>query len=90
MFLATARFCRDAAVRRTPHRQAHLAHVRSLVADGTAVIAGAVADLSASVLVLRAEDEQAARAVMEQDPYWEHGIWTSIDVVAYLVVAAQD
>lgn len=89
MFLATARFCPDAAVRRAPYRQAHLAHVRSLVDDGTAVIAGAVADLSVSVLVLRVGDERAARAVMVQDPYWRNGIWTSLDVVGLLVVAGQ-
>lgn len=89
MFLATATFTADAQVRRVPHREAHLAHVRSLLDDGTAVIAGALADLSASVLVLRAEDERAARALLEQDPYWQHGIWISIEVVSYLAATEE-
>jgi uncharacterized protein YciI len=83
-FLVTATFAADAAVRREPHRQAHLAHVEALLADGTALLAGARADLRASVLVLRAVDATAARALCEQDPYWRHRVWTTIDVVDYL------
>ncbi|MEV0608414.1 YciI family protein [Polymorphospora rubra] len=83
-FLATATFAADAATRREPHRAAHLAYVRELLADGTALVAGALADLSASVLVLRAPDEAAARAVLSRDPYRAHGVWTSIEVVPYL------
>ncbi|WP_433342149.1 YciI family protein [Micromonospora sp. CA-111912] len=87
-YLVTATFAADAVVRREPHRAAHLAHVRALLADGTALIAGARADLSASVLVLRAADAPAARTLAEQDPYWRHGVWTAIDVVDYLAATA--
>ncbi|MCX4471900.1 YciI family protein [Micromonospora sp. NBC_01655] len=87
-YLVTATFAADVVVRRKPHRAAHLAHVRALLADGTALIAGARADLSASVLVLRAADAPAARALVEQDPYWRHGVWTAIDVVDYLAATA--
>ncbi|MGC4791922.1 YciI family protein [Micromonospora sp. DT178] len=83
-FLVTATFAADAAVRREPHRQAHLARVESLLADGTALLAGARADLGASVLVLRAADAGAARELCEQDPYWRHGVWTAIEVADYL------
>ncbi|GAA0389598.1 hypothetical protein GCM10009541_35910 [Micromonospora gifhornensis] len=83
-WLVTATFAADATVRREPHRAAHLAYVRHLLADGTALIAGAHADLRASVLVLRAADAAAARALVEHDPYWRNGVWTAIDVVDYL------
>ncbi|MEH1013176.1 YciI family protein [Micromonospora sp. CPCC 206060] len=88
-FLVTATFAADAADRRGPHRQAHLAHVESLLATGTALLAGARADLTASVLVLRAADAGAARALCEQDPYWRHGVWTAIEVVDYLAAIPQ-
>ncbi|MGC4806794.1 YciI family protein [Micromonospora sp. DT233] len=88
-YLVTAAFAADAAARREPHRAAHLAHVRALLADGTALIAGAHADLSASVLVLRAADADAARAHAQRDPYWRHGVWTTLDVVAYLAATDQ-
>jgi uncharacterized protein YciI len=87
-YLVTAAFAADAAVRREPHRAAHLARVRALLADGTALVAGARADLTASVLVLRAADAAAARALVEQDPYWRHGVWTAIDVVDYLAATS--
>ncbi|WP_165949643.1 YciI family protein [Micromonospora sp. KC207] len=87
-YLVTAAFAADAAVRREPHRAAHLAHVRALLADGTALVAGARADLTASVLVLRAADPAAARALVEQDPYWRHGLWTTLDVADYLAATS--
>ncbi|MFI7437266.1 YciI family protein [Micromonospora haikouensis] len=87
-YLVTAAFAADAAARRAPHRAAHLAHVRALLADGTALVAGARADLTASVLVLRAADATAARALVEQDPYWRHGVWTTLDVADYLAATS--
>ncbi|MGW0507017.1 YciI family protein [Micromonospora sp. NPDC003241] len=88
-FLVTATFAADAVRRREPHRAAHLAHVRGLLADGTALLAGARADLSASVLVLRAPDAAAARALVAHDPYWRHRVWTALDVVDYLAATPQ-
>jgi uncharacterized protein len=88
-FLVTASFAADAAARREPHRAAHLAHVAGLLAGGTALLAGARPDLSASVLVLRAADAGAARALCEDDPYWRHGVWTALDVVEFLAATPQ-
>ncbi|WDZ82938.1 YciI family protein [Micromonospora cathayae] len=88
-FLVTATFAADAAERRTPYRAAHLDHVASLLADGTALVVGARADLAASVLVLRAVDAADARARVERDPYWQHRVWTAIDVVEYLAATPQ-
>ncbi|WP_320064322.1 YciI family protein [Micromonospora sp. RTGN7] len=88
-YLVTATFAGDAAVTREPHRDAHLAHMRALLADGTALIVGAHADLSASVLVLRAANAAAARAHVQQDPYWRHGVWTALDVTHYLAATGQ-
>ncbi len=88
-YLVTATFAADAAMRREPYRASHLAHVASLLADGAALLAGARADLASSVLVLRAADADAARARCEHDPYWQHGVWTDLDVVEYLVATPQ-
>jgi uncharacterized protein len=88
-FLVTAAYAADAATRRGPYRAAHLARVAAMLADGTALVAGAHADLSASVLILRAADAAAARSLVEQDPYWQHGVWTAIEVVEYLAATPQ-
>ncbi|GGM17880.1 MULTISPECIES: YciI family protein [Micromonospora] len=83
-WLVTATFAADAARRREPYRAAHLDHVGALLASGTALVAGARADLRASVLVLRAADATAARTLLEHDPYWQHRVWTAIEVVEFL------
>lgn len=89
-FLVRATYCADAATAREPYRARHLAGVRQLLASGGVLIAGALADLSASVLVVRAADAEAARAIAEADVYWQHGVWTSIEVTSYLAATSAD
>ncbi|MER7169382.1 YciI family protein [Micromonospora sp. NPDC000207] len=88
-WLVTATFAADARLTRQPHRAAHLDHVRGLLADGTALVAGARADLGASLLVLRAPDAVTARTLVEHDPYWQHRVWTAIEVIEYLAATPQ-
>lgn len=90
VFLVTATYCADAATKRQPHRAEHLAGVARLLADGTALVAGAMADLSASVLVLRVPDELAALAVAHSDVYWRTGVWTDVRVRAYQAATPAD
>jgi uncharacterized protein YciI len=44
------------------------------------VIAGALEDLSASLLVIDVTSEEAARAIVETGVYFKHGIWTDYTV----------
>lgn len=47
----------------------HFAHLQSLLADGTLVLAGpTLGRLNTGVTVFEADDEPAARAVMDSDP----------------------
>lgn len=54
---------------RAEHREDHLAHLNKLQEQGSVVAAGPYADLTAGMIVLRAEDEAAAQALVDQDPY---------------------
>ncbi|HEX6499107.1 MAG TPA: YciI family protein [Micromonosporaceae bacterium] len=89
-FLIRAEYCADAAQAREPYRDRHLEGVARLLASGTALVAGAMADLSASVLVVRADDAQAARALAESDVYWRNGVWTNIEVSEYMAATVAD
>ncbi|MEX0789534.1 MAG: YciI family protein [Actinomycetota bacterium] len=71
-----ARYVEGAAEKRGPYRQEHLARVEKLIDAGAVLVAGALADMSASLLLFDIEGEDAVRAVIESDVYWINGIWT--------------
>jgi uncharacterized protein YciI len=78
--VVTATYCEGAAEKRAPYREEHLERVAKLIEAGAVIVAGALGDMSASLLVLNIEGEDAARAVIEADVYWKNGIWTDYEV----------
>ncbi len=68
----------DAAETRPAHRQEHLEGMARLYAEGTVVAAGAFPDLSASIVLVRAPDEESALAVCRDDVYMRNGIWVEL------------
>jgi uncharacterized protein YciI len=54
---------------RAERREAHLAHLGDLEKSGHLVAAGPLADLSGGIILLRADDEPSAQALVDQDPY---------------------
>ncbi|XVV15373.1 YciI family protein [Actinoplanes sp. CA-131856] len=59
---------------RASRRPEHLEHLAKLQASGSLLLAGPLADLSGGIIVLVADDLEAARALVEQDPYTQHGV----------------
>jgi uncharacterized protein YciI len=78
VWLVEATYAPDAAETRVPFRAEHIARLRALKADGTIVEAGAFPDVSASIVILRASDEQAALAVCREDVYLRNGVWVEL------------
>ncbi|MEO9461098.1 MAG: YciI family protein [Marinomonas sp.] len=84
-------YCRDGengAVLREKFLAQHLAHVESAI-DKIAV-AGPLKqgdDTVGSLLVVKAENEENARTILEADPYFDAGVWQSITVDKFLGVA---
>ena len=79
----------DAVERRTPVRAEHLARLVVLMEDGTIAEAGSFTDRpTGSVLVVRAPDEAAVRAILEADVYWRCGVWVSLEIRPFARVAA--
>ena len=68
----------DAAESRVPFRATHLARAASLKRDGVVVEVGAYADVSASVLIIRAKTEAEALEVCRQDVYMQNGVWVEL------------
>ncbi|MFF5075874.1 YciI family protein [Actinoplanes sp. NPDC000266] len=59
---------------RSERRPEHLEHLAKLQASGALLLAGPLADLSGGIIVLVADDIEAAQALVDQDPYTRHGV----------------
>jgi uncharacterized protein YciI len=77
-WLIEATYAPDAAETRLPFRGRHLARLAELMEAGIVVAAGAFADVSASILVVRAADEQAALDIARSDIYMANGVWVEV------------
>jgi uncharacterized protein YciI len=82
-------YAADAAERRPAYRAEHLAGIARLLEAEVVLEAGAFTDMSGSLLLVRAPDEAAARALAEQDVYHRSGIWSAIRVRAFGRVSRQ-
>lgn len=78
VWLVEATYAPDAAETRTPFRARHLARAAALKAAGTYVEVGAFLDVSSSIILVRAETEAAALAVVRGDVYMANGIWVEL------------
>jgi len=66
-----------------PFRAEHIARLRDLKRQGIVVEAGAFADVTSSIIVLRAADEQAALEVCRDDVYLRNGVWVALRARAF-------
>lgn len=78
VWLVQATCAPDAAETRVPFRARHLANLARLKADGVVVEAGALADVSASVVLLRAASEAEAIELCSRDVYMQNGVWVEL------------
>jgi uncharacterized protein YciI len=79
-YVVEATYAQDAATRREPFRAEHLDRAGKLSREGALLLAGAFADMSASLLIFGVASEDAVRAIIETDVYWHNGVWTSYTV----------
>lgn len=73
-----ATYAPDAAETRVPFRAEHLARAAHLKREGVIVEVGGYADLSGSLLIVRAASEEEALAIAREDPYIREGVWVEL------------
>lgn len=83
VWLVEATYVANATAARAPFRPTHLARLTDLKARGVVVEAGAYADASASLLMLRAATEDEALDLCRADVYWQNGIWVDLNARAF-------
>ena len=83
IWFVEATYAPDAAETRTPFRAEHLAGIRERLAAGLYIEAGAFADVSASVVLVRAESAEAAIELVRDDVYLRNGVWVEVRARAF-------
>ena len=83
VWLVEATYAPDAAETRVPFRAEHIARLQELKRRGIVVEAGAFADVSATLVIARAADEQAALEICREDAYLRNGVWVELRVRAF-------
>lgn len=78
IFVLEATYAPDATETRPRFRAEHLARVAELRDRGIVIEAGAYADVSSSLLLVRAADEEAALALARGDVYMRNGVWVEV------------
>ena len=78
VWLDEATYAPDAAETRVPFRSEHLARIAELRMAGVYIEAGAFPDVSASIILLRAESEEAALDLVRDDVYLRNGVWVEL------------
>jgi uncharacterized protein YciI len=78
-----ATYAADATERRPTVRAEHLARIGELRASGIVVEAGAFADMSGSLILVRVPDEAAALELAQRDVYTRSGVWATVTVRAF-------
>jgi uncharacterized protein len=77
-------YCEDVLEKRAPYRDAHLAGLKQQQESGVLITLGPTQDLTQVFGIYEAEDEAAVRSLIENDPYWKHGIWTEYPVKEWI------
>ena len=73
------------SVREQAYWDDHARFMDSLFEAGKIILAGPFADGSGSMVILRAESVEAARATFQDDPWTQHDILVAGDVKAWTI-----
>ena len=80
IFVIEAVYAPDAAETRKPVRAEHLARMAALCDEGVVIEVGGYADVSASLVLVRAANEQEALQLARDDVYMKNGVWVELKV----------
>lgn len=78
VWLVECTYAPDGAETRTPFRAEHLRAAAERIADGRYVEVGAFADVTSSILIVRAASEAEAIALVSDDVYLRNGVWVEV------------
>ncbi|MBR8826445.1 MAG: YciI family protein [Gomphosphaeria aponina SAG 52.96 = DSM 107014] len=77
-------YCENALEKRTPYRQGHLDGLAKQKESGVLITLGPSKDNTKVFGIYEAADEENVRKLIEDDPYWQNGIWTEYEIKEWI------
>jgi hypothetical protein len=88
-FAAIITLVENVVERRAPYREAHLAYLRGLKAEGRVVLGGAFADpVDTALIIYRGASKADVEKMIENDPYMKNGIWPKVSIREWSVAVS--
>jgi uncharacterized protein len=80
-FILLYEYVPDMAVKRDPHRPAHIGKIEAAMKRGELILAGAYSEtIDGAALVFNGQDKSVAEAFAKADPYFVAGLITKVTV----------
>ena len=83
-FVVFGKYCEDALIKREPFRKQHLNRLRNLKDQKILVTLGPTKCTKYLFGIFNATDEKQLSTFIEEDIYWEKGIWTNYDIYPWV------
>ena len=83
-FIVFGKYCEDAINKREPFRKEHLDRLRNLKDSNILVTLGPTKCTKNLFGIFNAKDENELRQLIENDIYWQEGIWSSFDIYPWI------
>ena len=77
-------YCDNVEEKRAPYRQAHLDGLKAQKEDGILLTIGPTKDLKQVFALYDAPNEKTVQELVENDPYWQNGIWTEYQIKEWI------
>ena len=83
-YVVFGEYCEDAIFKREPFREQHLNRLKNLKDRDILVTLGPTKCTKYLFGIFNANDENHIRDLIEEDIYWEKGIWTNYDIYPWV------
>lgn len=75
------------AEKRMAHRPEHRVYLNQLVSEGRLLMAGPFEDESGGLIIFEATDEAEVQGMMDGDPFSIHGVFATVEIRPWKLVA---
>ncbi len=83
-FVVFGKYCEDAINKRAPFREQHLNRLKNLKDRDILVTLGPTKCTKYLFGIFNAKDENDLKNLIEEDIYWEKGIWINYDIYHWI------